>query len=205
MLQHRAMTKNKWQARTRKELIIEVWETLDCESVGESELLAIQDALTETLGAGAAVSPAAIAREVADEGGVLRHPEVLRCDTKWRERQLTELFAAAQLDFDNLESAAASMGVVETLRASAQEQSDQATLKRLRALIVHFRQQEDLISRSKIVSAPEKAVATEIANWLAVWLEQPELFSDWLNLRQRSPEYLQKFANSLGSRASRPQ
>ena len=195
----------RWQARTRTELMIEVWEALDCESVGERELVAIQEELRQTLGAGAVVSPAAIARELADEGAVLRHPEVLLCDTKWREQQLRELFAAGQLDFDNLESAAASMVVVETLRASAQEQRDRATLKRLEELIAHYRQQEDLISRSKIVSATEKAVAKEIANWLAVWLEQPELFSDWLNLRQRSPEYLQKFANSLGSRASRSQ
>ena len=185
--------------------MIEVWEALDCESVGERELVAIQAALSETLGAGAVVSPAMIARELADEGAVLRHPEVLLCDTKWRERRLTELFAAGQLDFENLESAATSMGIVETLRASAQEQRDRATLKRLREVIVHFRQQEDLISRSKIVSASEKAVAKEIANWLAVWLEQPELFADWLNLRQRSSEYQQKFTNSLGSRASRPQ
>lgn len=195
----------RWQARTRQELMIEVWEALDCESVGERELVAIQAALSETLGVGAVVSPAKIARELADEGAVLRHPEVLLCDTKWRERQLSELFAAGQMDFENLESAAASMGVVETLRASAQDQSDRVTLKRLRDLIVHFRQQEDLISRSKIVSAAEKAVAKEIAHWLAVWLEQPELFSDWLNLRQRSPEYQQRFANSFGSRASRPQ
>ena len=187
------MKTTKWQARTRQELIIEVWEALDCESVGERELLAIQEELHKALGAGAVVSPAAIAREVADEGAVLRHPEVLHCDTKWRARQLTGLFAAGQLDFENLESAAASMGVVETLRASAQENHDRATLKRLRELIVHFRQQEDLISRSKIVSASEKAVAKEIADWLAVWLEQPDLFSDWLNLRQRSPDYLQQF------------
>lgn len=183
----------RWQARTRQELMIEVWEALDCESVGEHELVAIQEELRQTFGAGAVVSPAVIARELADEGALLRHPEVLRCDTNWREGQLRELFAAGQLDFASLESAAASMVVVETLRASAQEQSDRATLKRLREVIVHFRQQEDLISRSKIVSASEKAVAKEIANWLAVWLEQPELFADWLNLRQRSPEYLQKF------------
>jgi hypothetical protein len=187
------MKATKWQARTRQELIIEVWEALDCESVGERELLAIQEELRSALGAGAVVSPAAIAREVADEGAMLRHPEVLHCDTKWRERQLMEVFAAGQLNFDNLESAAASIGVVETLRASAQEQHDRSTLKRLRELIVHFRQQQDLISRSKIVSVSEKAVAKEIADWLAVWLEQPELFSDWLILRQRSPDYLQQF------------
>lgn len=187
------MTKSKWQARTRQELIIEVWETLDCESVGESELLAIQDALTETLGAGAAVSPAAIAREVADEGAVLRHPEVLRCDTKWRERQSAQLTFAEELDFASLTTTTASLAALDQLRCTAEAEGDGQRLKRLRDLVGHRLQEAQLVARSKILRDYERAVAREIAQWLAVWLQQPDLFSDWLSLRQRSPEYRQKF------------
>ena len=35
------MSKQKWNARTKRDLIIEVWERLDCESVGRIELEAI--------------------------------------------------------------------------------------------------------------------------------------------------------------------
>jgi hypothetical protein len=199
------MTSSKWKSRTRQDLIIEVWEALDCESVGERELLAIMEELTETLGAGGVISPAMIARELADEGAILRHPEVLRCDTRWREQQLTELFAAGELDFGSLDAAAASLRTVEKLRALAQEKQDQTTLRRLQDLMLHFRQREEFIGRSRIVSTSERAVAKEVANWLAVWLEQPQLFSDWLELRQGSAEYQHKFASLLGSRASRPQ
>ena len=199
------MTNSKWQARTRQELIVEVWEALDCESVGERELLAIQTALIETLGMGAAVSPAAIAREVADEGAVLRHAEVMRCDTRWREQHLNELFAAGDLDFGNLETAATSLRVIETVRLSVQQERNELKLKGLRELVRNCRQEAEIVSRSKILSQHEQAVAKEVSHWLSLWLKQPELFSEWLDLRQRSPEYQQKFANSLGSRASRPQ
>src|SRR5678816_973680 len=98
------MKPQRWKSRTRHELIIEVWEALDCESVGARELLAIQDALRETLGEGAVVSPASIARVVVDEGAVLRHPEVLNCDVKWRARILAAPVAPQQFDFSSLQA-----------------------------------------------------------------------------------------------------
>ena len=183
----------RWQARTRGELIIEVWEALDCESVGESELLAIQDALRETLGAGAVVSPAAIARELADEGAILRHPEVLHCDTRWREQQKSELFAPGVLDFSSLATAEVSFAAIEKARSVAERNGNADQLKRLRELIVQYRHEAQLVSRSKIIPQLERSVANEVAHWLAVWLEQPQLFPDWLALRKRSPEYQRKF------------
>jgi hypothetical protein len=185
------MAKGKWEARTRQELIIEVWEALDCESVGERELLAIQTVLAETLGA--TVSPASIAREVADEGAVLRHAEVMRCDTSWREQQLSELFAVGDLDFGSLENAATSLGAIEAVRLASERDQDQVKVKRLRELIEQCRRETELISRSQIVSASERAVAREVAHWLSLWLKQPDIFFDWLVLRQRSPEYQEKF------------
>ena len=84
------MTSTKWRARTIPDLIIEVWEALDCESVGARELAQIQQALAEKFGEGAESSPASIARTVADEGAVLRHPEVFEFDAEWRERKIAE-------------------------------------------------------------------------------------------------------------------
>ena len=63
-----------WQSRTKRDLIIEVWEALDCESVGARELEQIQQVLAEELGLGAVESPGSIARVVADVGAALRHP-----------------------------------------------------------------------------------------------------------------------------------
>jgi hypothetical protein len=175
--------------------MIEVWEALDCESVGERELVAIQTALSETLGAGAVLSPAAIARELADEGAVLRHPEVLLCDTNWREQQLAELNAGDDVDFSNLVAAKASLLKIDELRRKAEAESNMPALQRLRALVVGGGKEASLVARSKIVPDNERVVAKEIMEWLRVWLQQPELFADWLSLRQRSPEYRKVFSD----------
>ena len=192
MLQHQSMKATKWQARTRQELIIEVWEALDCESVGERELLAIQDELHKTLGAGAVESPASIARVVADEGAVLRHPEVLHCDTQWRTRRLA-LIAPQQLDFASLPAAAASLKTINDLLLQAQAGSNEQTLRELRAVAIQVSREAQLVARSRIVAEQERKVSREIVEWIRVWLQQPELFDDWLSLRQRSPEYKKKF------------
>lgn len=186
------MKPTKWQARTRQELIIEVWEALDCESVGERELLAIQDELRETLGAGGVESPTSIARVVADEGAVLRHPEVMHCDTKWRTRSLAALMPQ-QFDFSTLATAAASLLKIEELRRKAQAESNEQTLQQLRELVMQGGKEARLVARSRIVLEQDRMIAKEIVEWLRVWLLQPELFADWLSLRQRSAEYRQRF------------
>src|SRR2546430_1361229 len=96
-------------ARTKDELVIEVWEQLDCESVGAKELEAIQDAVRDRFGAGAVESPAAIARTLADEGAVLRHPEVIEYDAGWRERSFQKTHLPETAIFDSLKEAADSI------------------------------------------------------------------------------------------------
>src|SRR5688572_7719559 len=110
------MKTNAWRARTKRDLIIEVWESLDCESVGARELKQIQRVVDREFGAGSAESPASIARTLADEGAVLRHPEVLSLDTEWRERELSRLISPDELNFSGLAEASASIKKLDTLR-----------------------------------------------------------------------------------------
>jgi hypothetical protein len=180
-----------WRARTKRDLIIEVWEALDCESVGARELEQIQQVLYEKLGAGAIESPAAIARVVADEGAALRHPEVFQCDLKWREGKLTA--TSRNLDFSSLKTVLESFSEVEGWRLELEEQKDNAGLQRLRDVIVVARQDSLLTAHSKIVPETQRAEAKEISEWLRVWLVAPELFRDWLDLRMRSAEFRKKF------------
>lgn len=183
--------KKHWQSRTKRDLIIEVWEALDCESVGAHELEQIQQVLGKELGFGAIESPGSIARAVADEGAALRHPEVFECDLKWREGQLA--VTSNSLDFSGLKVALESFGEVEVRRRELEKRKDSGSLQRLRELITVARQHSLLIARSKIVAEPQRAEAKEISEWLRVWLVAPEMFRDWLDLRMRSAEFRKSF------------
>ncbi len=64
-------------SRTKNDLMIEVWEALDCESVGAKEINAIAEAVRAKFGNSAVDSPMRIARLLADEGAELRHSEIM--------------------------------------------------------------------------------------------------------------------------------
>lgn len=183
----------RWRSRTKRDLIIEVWEDLDCESVGARELEQIQQALREKFGAGAAASPASIARTVADEGAVLRHPEVFDCDLKWRKQNVDKRSFQEGLDFSSLSTAFASMVKLEEKRLELQLAADAEGLKQLRDIVTASRKDSLLRARSKILGEGKREQAKEISEWLTVWLQAPELFSDWLDLRRRAPEFRKRF------------
>jgi hypothetical protein len=187
------MIANNWRARNKQDLIIEVWEYLDCESVGAQELEQIQQALVARFGEGAAASPASIARTVADEGAVLRHPEVFECDLKWREQYRKRFAFRESLDFSDLSLAFESVVKLEEKRMQLQAENESAGIKELREIVATARKDLLLRTRSKIIESGVRAQLKEISEWLAVWLQSPELFSDWLDLRRRSAEFRAKF------------
>ena len=187
------MTARSWSARNKRDLIIEVWEYLDCESVGANELEQIQQALTERFGSGALMSPASIARTVADEGAVLRHPEVFQCDAKWRQQLLKRWEFRERLDFSNLSAAFESVVKLEEKRLQLQVDNDATGLKELRDVVLAVRKDSLRQARSKILDVSAREQLKEISEWLAVWLQSPELFSDWLDLRRRSLDYKKRF------------
>lgn len=185
------MAKNEWKSRTKHDLTIEVWEALDCESVGARELEQIQQAIRDRFGEGAVESPAAIARTLADEGAVLRHPEVLDCDTNWREHRFEEI--PEQLSFNNLADASESIKKLDSLRRKFEQDGDRMGLSRLREAALRFKHDAQVITQARVTEQRVRIEAKEIVQWLTVWLQKPDIFEDWLSLRQRSSEYRKLF------------
>lgn len=195
-------TTKRWRAVNKQELILEVWEALDCESVGSRELEQIQEALQQRFGEGGNESPAAIARLVADEGAVLRHPEIFECDRNWREQRLRSQVFEQELDFSDFDKAVASFDVLDKRQRAISAREGNA-VNRLRDVVSNARQNTLFISRSKILGADERERAKEISQWLMVWLQSPQMFSDWLELRLRSTEFRDKFPKVVEALADR--
>jgi hypothetical protein len=188
-----AMTTSKDQRLTKRDLMIAVWETLDCESVGARELREIREAAAERFGASAVESPAAIARILADEGAVLRHPEVLEYDAQWREARLQDQ-AGQEADWSNLAAAAESLLGFEELRKQLTEAGNRAKLRELSDKAAKITQDRLMLAESPVLSQSDRAEAAEIAAWLEVWVRAPDLFQDWLALRLAAPEFRRRFA-----------
>lgn len=187
------MTEHKWKARTKRDLMIEVWERLDCESVGARELEEIERVVRERFGAGAVESPAQVARLLADEGAELRHTEVLELDAQWRSADPYEAMFRNVLKFSTFAQAAASIKNLNNLRRQFKRKGDHEGLRRVHETGLKGKQRAEMISRNRAVDEKKRLEKAEIAEWFAVWLKQPEIFQDWLELRQRSKEFRERF------------
>ena len=170
-----------------QQFILEVWERMETDTVGAAEINRIQEAIAESLSADSRdliqISPASIARILADEGARLRHPEILEADVRWRERQEMirvpgELNGVSllQVIFSFIERA--QRGEFEN-KESAREYARQMGLK--------LKSEFELIAAHR--NDLEGEVAKEVSQWLKVFLETPEIARDWLALRIATPEY----------------
>src|ERR671938_1455443 len=189
------MEKREWKARTKRDLMIEVWEHLDCETVGAAELETIESVVRERFGEGAVESPATVARLLADEGAELRHAEVLELDTRYRSSDPYEAMFRNVLKFSTFAQAAASIKNLENLRRQFARKKDQEGLRRVQETALKGKQRAQMIARNRNVDERKRAEKAEIAEWFTVWLQQPEIFNDWLELRQRSADFRKQFGD----------
>ena len=187
------MKGKEWQARTKRELMIEVWEHLDCESVGAKELEAVREAVRERFGEGAVESPARVARVLADEGAELRHAEVLEMDARWRTQDPYEAAFRNVLKFSTFDEAAQSIHRLDNLRKQFRRKSDKAGLRRVQETVLKGKQRAQMIARNPNVNERKRAEKAEMAEWFTVWLNQPEIFEDWLALRLASNDFRARF------------
>jgi hypothetical protein len=187
------MKEREWKSRTKRDLMIEVWEHLDCESVGAQELEEIERVVRERFGEGALDSPASVARLLADEGAELRHAEVLELDARRRAADPYEAMFRNVLKFSDFNQAASSLRRLENLRRQFARKKDQDGLRRVHETALKGKQRAQMIAGNKAVDERKRAEKAEIANWFTVWLQQPEIFEDWLDLRRRSKDYLRQF------------
>ena|ERR1044072_2859656 len=161
---------------SRDEFIVEVWEGLGAEVVSAAELGVIEGAVIERFGFG--MSPASIARVLADQGAVLGHPEILQADMRWREKQ--SLFTAEELDFGNLDAALGLARKIERLG------DDPSMRENLRQAVRSLKAELDSLSS-------DNQLAAEVSQWLTVWLQNPQIFAEWLTLRQNTPDFRTRF------------
>ncbi len=187
-----------WQARTKADLIIEVWEKLDCESVGAKELIAIEEAVRERFGPAAVDSPMVLARTLADEGAELRHSEIMELYVQRRADRPYEPVLRNVVKLGSLKTSLSTIRDLENIRKKFASDDDKEGLRLLRATVLDGKQQ--LLQRptagfSMRMSAVERA---EVADWLTLWLQTPEMFETWFSLRKRSKEFIEKFGSGFG-------
>jgi hypothetical protein len=182
-----------YKSRTKNDLIIEVWEALDCESVGAKELTAIETAVRERFGQSAVDSPMKMARLLADEGAELRHSEIMELDVARRLESPYDAMFRNILKFSDFKQTLVSIRQLENLRRKFQKENDKEGLRLVRETALRGQSRARMIAGNEKVDAQKRAEKTEIAEWFTIWLQSPEIFENWVGLRQNSKDFKEKF------------
>jgi hypothetical protein len=112
-----------------------------------------------------------------------------RADTEGRyEEEFSDL-----LHFSTLEEAEMCIIRLDELFRKFTLEGERAAAERVREVARLGLRRAEMISRNHKVDAAKRAEKEEIAHWFAIWLETPDAFFDWLEIRKQSPEFQKQF------------
>jgi hypothetical protein len=178
--------------------MIEVWEKLDCESVGEKEIVAIENGIRERFGEAAVDSPMVIARLLADEGADLRHSEIMKLYLERNRATEYDAIFRNILRFDSFENSLSTVRRLENIRRKFLEDNDARGLRLLKETALSGKNDLLLAATRSRTPAEIRSMNSEVAEWLTIWLQSPEIFENWIGLRIGSPGFTKKFGE-IGS------
>jgi hypothetical protein len=175
---------------TKKALILEVAQELAKPRYTPAEIEQIRRKLIVHLGEKGKTSADYIV-SVLEEAG-LRVVWNTRSDTEGRyEEEFNDL-----LHFSTLDEAEMCLVRLDELLRKFILEADQHAAERVREVARLGRRRAEMISRNHKVDAHKRAEKEEIAHWFGIWLETPDAFFDWLEVRKQSPDFQKRFPHS---------
>jgi hypothetical protein len=174
---------------SKKALILEFARNLAKPRFTPAEIEQIRRQLIAQLGAGGKTSSDYIV-SVLEEAG-LRVVWSTKSDTEGRyEEEFQDL-----LHFSTLDEAEMCLVRLDELLRKFIVESERPAAERVREVARLGRRRAEMISRNHKVDALKRLEKEEIAHWFGIWLETPDAFFDWLEVRKQSPDFQKKFAS----------
>jgi hypothetical protein len=168
-------------------MIVEVARALRKPRITPAEIEQIRRQLIAHHGAQGKTSPEYIV-SVLEEAG-LRVVMSTRSDTEGRyEEEFEDL-----LHFSTLEDAEMCIIRLDELLRKFLADGERAAAERAREVARLGKRRAEMIARNHKVDAQKRAEKEEIAHWFTIWLETPDAFFDWLEVRKQSSEFQRQF------------
>lgn len=173
---------------TKKEVIVELARAIAAKPFTAAEIEQIRRQLIARMGAAEGKTSADYIASVLTAAG-LRVVLSQRADTEGRyEEEFTDL-----LHFATLEEAEMCLVRLDELLRKFRIEGERAAAERVLEVGRLGRRRAEMIARNPKVDPHKRAEKTEIVQWFAIWLETPDTFFDWLEVRKRAPEFAEKF------------
>ena len=175
---------------TKKQLILDCFRTHRWERAGREEIRAVEAELRRTLGPAGKTSFSYIANVLREAGARVDYED------RYVDPLMEDPYAGrlkGVLQFGDLAAAEASLRQLDAIYREYLQTADRVGVQLVRSLVVKGKQRAASLAANPRVSAERRQQKQEIATWFRVWLETPDIFIDWLELRKQSEEFLRLF------------
>jgi hypothetical protein len=173
--------------KTKKSLILETAREINVQKWTPAEIDQLRRRLLAEHGEAGKTGSEYIADVLKDAG----HKVLLMLQEE-AEEQYEEEFEDL-LHFKTLEDAEVSVMRLDELMRKFRSQGEHAAVERVLNVARLGKRRAEMIARNRKVEPQKREEKLEIANWFRIWLETPDAFFDWLDVRKQSPEFKAKF------------
>ena len=164
------------KSKSRRDIILEVYDREAMGEVSAAEIELIVTELVNTLGPGGALEPAEVARILSDESLPVKLDEVFGMTS--RNEEYEQLFDDV-IHIDNLDEAEQTIQRIDAIFRRFRDHNDERGMRFARKVALSAK-------NSALASAHKSDTASEIAEWFTIWIQTPDIFGDWLEVRKAS-------------------
>jgi hypothetical protein len=178
--------------KTKKQIIVDYCREHGIQVAGRAEVRQISEEIRRALGSQEKISLTYIAQVLQRAGMALQHED------RYLSPPMAEPYASrlkGALQFRDLNSAEASLRRFDDAYQTYARGSDRVGISLVRSLLLKGKQRALKIAANPRVDPFKRKEKQEIAHWFTIWLQTPDLFFSWLELRKRSEEFQRIFDN----------
>jgi hypothetical protein len=180
---------------SKKQLVIDYRDRHALVQAGERDLRLIQKHISDRLAADSPLSLSYIA-------SILRHAGTqVDYEDRYTEPGIPASYAArleGALRLHDLTTAEDALVKLDAAYRDYRSVSDYAGARLVRKLVLWGKQRAQSLAASNRVSPEKRVEKLEMATWFRVWLENPDLFFDWLQVRKQTDEFRMLFPSHSG-------
>ena len=170
----------------KQEMVLEIYDREAMGEVTAREIAIINQALVEEFGEGGAMAPAEIARILHDEDLPIRFEQIFRMDSPTDKYE--SLFGGLT-KCGTLAEAESSLRQIDKLYKESQQAGNRIGIRYARQAGLRLKQMTTALSQSTKLTSHQRSEMGEAAQWLSVWLQTPDIFDQWLELRKATAEF----------------
>ena len=174
-------------SKTKKNLILETARAIGVKKWTPAEIDQLRRRLLAEHGPTGKTSNDYIAEVLKAEGWKLQLTEREEAEERFEEE------FADILHFKTLPDAEVSITRLDELMRRFRAHGEPAAVQRVLEIARLGKRRAEMISHNRKVEPRKREEKQEIAEWFRIWLETPDAFFDWLDVRKATPEFREKF------------